>query len=225
MKRSMFVGVMGVLLWAASAAGADFTEIRVNTTHDIVGPDGYCSLREAIQAVNWLTPIYDCPKGTKKTIIVLPAGYYPLDHRTNDVLGQGHAPLVIYRGMHIQGAGPYVTTLDGLTQGPLFTIGSQGTRKVILDNMSLTGGFDGAIQHGAGPLAVRRLSCAGNLGGCYRRTPTVYGRNPVYFEDVHIYGNTDGHAVTSSTGPSSSRTPPSQNGRGLAVGFCSTGAG
>jgi CSLREA domain-containing protein len=211
----MSIITIGIIVMLTSLASA--AEIHVTTQADIVGPDGYCSLREAIQAVNGLTSINECPKGDKNTIIHIPAGYYPLDNVTNN------GEFVIRRGMYLKGEGADVTTFDALNNGGIFFIEPIGTRKVIIEGVSLINasfptalfplGGNTAITHGSGPLAVRLVACFNNPIGCYVKSNIHFSRHPVYFEDSHIHNN--GIGIQSGGHTHLNRTTIEQNSVGL----------
>jgi hypothetical protein len=102
--------------------------------------------------------------------------------------------------MYLKGAGLNATRIDGLEQTGLFAVVNTTTRKVILEDMALVWGnayqgagaeelyLGGAIAHEQGFLAIRRVWCATNTGGCYAK-PFALPNNGVYFEDVHVYSN------------------------------------
>src|SRR2546421_5821905 len=75
------VVVAGSLLAVCSSAYG--TAIAPNTTSDVVGDDGVCSLREAITAAALQTPSGakpgECPAGTGKDLISLTPGRYVLN--------------------------------------------------------------------------------------------------------------------------------------------------
>src|SRR6476620_7306018 len=80
------MGNMGVartlldLAFVALPSSAGAATINVTTTGDTVANDGFCSLREAVNAANSNAAANDCPAGSGSggDIISLPAGTYTL---------------------------------------------------------------------------------------------------------------------------------------------------
>lgn len=183
-----------ILLLTLYALRAHALDLRVTTPYDSVAIDGFCSLREAIDAVNNLQSVNDCPAGDNDTTVHVPPGYYPM---AIDPINW-YNPIVITRGVHIIGAGPYVTTIDGLNIGTdVFSIESVGTAKVIIEGMTITGG--GIAHHSGTRIAVRNLACY-NVGDvCFWSSPHPprLARNAtIYMEDVHMLNSNSGIFTT-----------------------------
>src|SRR6476659_7184355 len=76
-------GMIGAGCVALLIASPGFAAtITVNTTQDLAGGGGKCSLRAAITAANADAPSGmlpgDCPAGSGADMVVLPAGHYTL---------------------------------------------------------------------------------------------------------------------------------------------------
>ncbi len=100
---------------------AQAATINVNTTNDIVGDDGVCSLREAITAANTNTASGatsgECPAGSAAPttdIINLPAGTYTLTGAAgDDANNSGDLDIAAGGDLTINGAGAGSTIIDG----------------------------------------------------------------------------------------------------------------
>lgn len=130
-------GVSAPGLGTASAA-----TINVNTTADEVGPgDGFCSLREAIAAVDSPGTASDCGSASSSgNTIVLAAGHYPLWHPgALHILGTA-------TGLTISGAGQGSTKIDATGLGDRVLTIDAGAG-VTLKGLTLTGGHapDGTV--------------------------------------------------------------------------------
>lgn len=114
--------------------------INVNTTNDgLIDGDGFCSLREAIEAANTDTAVDACLKGDGDDTINLVAGTYVL------TVGQH---LLIDSNLTISGAGAGSTIIDGNATSRVFRVrfGADATiSNVTITNGSATKG--GGIQN------------------------------------------------------------------------------
>ncbi len=101
---------------ALGTTGASAATIAPNTTTDVVGNDGACSLREAITAAFTHLPsgakLGECAAGSGNDIIQLQAGHYILSLAGAGEDANASGDLDIRSDLRIQGAGAAATTID-----------------------------------------------------------------------------------------------------------------
>ena len=138
------VGVVAVLLLAVAtgvwlpgaAVGAG---IAVDTSSDVAGADGSCSLREAITAANDDSsgPGGDCAKGSGADTIQVPAGTYVLSGAASEN-GNATGDLDILSTLTIAGAGSGATTIDANQVDRVLDVGPTGVTTI--SGVTITGG-------------------------------------------------------------------------------------
>lgn len=130
------------ILLLLGAAQADAVSIVVNTTMDVTGDDGLCSLREAIEAANSNTPSGlmpgECQAGGAADSIALGPQTYSLDPDTT--------ALTISDDLTISGQ-LATTTIVEAGPNPPFNLGSASHGVFIIDDGNVTLN-DMTIRHG-----------------------------------------------------------------------------
>ncbi len=116
----LIVTLLGIGLFTVSPATAVVFTIDVNTLvdeYDDVTPNGFCSLREAIEAVNTQASFGGCPTGLNVTEIILPAGTLTLSNAGGpddpDLAYNDQGDLDIKRAITLTGTGSGTTTIQG----------------------------------------------------------------------------------------------------------------
>lgn len=125
------------------------TTINVNSTADVLSDDGECTLREAILNANSDsdTTDGDCPAGTGKDTIVLPAGRFVLEIGGIFEDGGSFGDLDIWDSVIIQGQSTAATVIDADSLDRVFHILGFGATKsaevleVTLQNLSIVQGY------------------------------------------------------------------------------------
>ncbi len=151
MRDSRFLGGVGfsksglpilfcVILVLASVGFSHAAVIEVTTAADEFsdpGPDGGCSLREAIQAANTDGAYGGCGAGSGTDTINLPGGTYTLSITGASEDSNATGDLDINSAIIIQGAGAGSTTLDGDSIDRVFHVFSTD---VEIHDITITGG-------------------------------------------------------------------------------------
>jgi CSLREA domain-containing protein len=159
------VGVVTCALLVCPVAAAAAT-LRVTTTGDeLVAHDGRCSLREAIEAVEFPRTRSDCGRVSRgSNTIVLGSGRYLLsipragadDNTSGDLNVDGAAPLTVI------GAGLRGTVIDARGLGDRVLSVASGAR-LVLSRLSITGGR--APAGSAAASGVAGVACAAGGAG------------------------------------------------------------
>ena len=130
--------------FAAWAVPAHAATITVDSTADDYdqGPNGNCTLREAVIAANTDTAVDACSGGQEADTIVLPAGTYALT-----ICPQGatdgdpaNCDLDVTSDVTIEGAGIGITVIDGRRSSRILAFAVGGLH-VTLEHLSLKRGF------------------------------------------------------------------------------------
>jgi CSLREA domain-containing protein len=114
----------------ASEAGGGAT-INVTSTDDVFD-DGFCSLREAVEAANTNAAVDTCTAGTGADTINVPTGTYVLN-----------SDLDVYTDMHIVGAGANNTILSTDGNNRIFSIVAKGIPIVDISDLTVRDGVEG----------------------------------------------------------------------------------
>ncbi len=119
---SLIILAAVIVLWGSSLshllAQADplhpeGTIIVVNTELDSLDDDGLCSLREAVQAANTDSAVYDCAAGQGADTIVLASGTYTMTISGADEEAAATGDLDITDDVEIKGNGSSLTVVSG----------------------------------------------------------------------------------------------------------------
>jgi CSLREA domain-containing protein len=114
-RLPVFAALVASLI-ALGASSASAATIVPNTTTDVVGNDGLCSLREAITAAFTHVPSGskpgECAAGSGNDIIQLNAGHYVLSIAGTGDDANASGDLDLRSDLKIQGAGAASTTID-----------------------------------------------------------------------------------------------------------------
>ena len=170
----LFLCLVGVLVGAAPAQAS--TTITVNTTSDVIGDDGFCSLREAIRVANLDmasgTTSGECPAGNGADTIILPTGFYPLTIAGVSEDAALSGDLDITSTVAISGTGTANVTINGNGLDRVFHI--VGTLSVTISDVTISGGnaFGGGVRNDGGRLIMATSVISGNnasidAGGIY----------------------------------------------------------
>jgi CSLREA domain-containing protein len=141
----MTIFLLGALIYATQTAeaGSSTTTITVNSTQDAINNDGFCTLREAIIAVNNHKSsgrlAGECMAGKDTDTIILPSGVYTLtrtDSGNEDASSTGD--LDIRANLTLQGAGASTTIIKALNfRDRVFQVISAA---VTISGVTVTGG-------------------------------------------------------------------------------------
>ncbi|MBK7977804.1 MAG: CSLREA domain-containing protein [Deltaproteobacteria bacterium] len=112
MRRSLASSVAASLLVASVAHSATIT---VNSTADDqnLGPNGNCTLREALSAANGDSPVDACAPGSGADTIAVPAGIYTLSIPGGSEDANAAGDLDVTSSLSIVGAGEASTIVQG----------------------------------------------------------------------------------------------------------------
>ena len=146
---------LGTLAMAPSASGATRTSttIVVTTTLDNTTKDGFCSLREAVQASNTHHAVDTCAAGIGTVTIQLPSGTIPLSSR-----------LSLTSSVGLAGAGQSLSVIDGGSKTGLLGISKSIT--VSLQSLTLSHSLTAAVDnHGTVTMSLVRLTANKGSGG------------------------------------------------------------
>ncbi|MFN7953977.1 MAG: choice-of-anchor Q domain-containing protein [bacterium] len=143
------ISITALLATGTASLPAGATVITVDSPADDLGlgPNGNCTLREALRAANTNAPVDGCPAGTVGVVatdtITLPAGTYVLTaagrYEDQGLTGD----LDVFDKVQIAGAGQASTVVDAAGIDRVFHL--RGTT-VGLSNLTLRGGS--AVEHG-----------------------------------------------------------------------------
>jgi CSLREA domain-containing protein len=158
--------IAAALLMCAAAAPASAATIGVNTTLDLVAVDGFCSLREAITAVNTQTisgnQTGECAAGDgSNDTIVLPAGQFVLSILGSSEDLNASGDLDVRASVTIQGAGSSVTSIDasglGANYDRVIDIPLNGIN-VLLSGLAILNGHTPTVGNCSEPGGGMRVS-------------------------------------------------------------------
>ena len=138
-------------LWAVTLHGQAGTTITVDTSSDVIGSDGFCSLREAIVAANTDSPFQECPAGSGADTIAFSPGLPQPAVLVLAIAGTGEdgaltGDLDIAGSLTISATDP--TVIDGDSLDRIFEI-LPGAR-VTISGLTLRHGDPGAGADGGG---------------------------------------------------------------------------
>ena len=169
LKRQVLALAGGLLLALAPAFAATIT---VNSTLDDfdLGPNGNCTLREAVLAANTNNAVDACIAGEAgpgvTDRIAVPAGLFVLTVGAAGEDGAQEGDLDLTDSVEIEGAGARLTVIDGGGLDRVFDVdpGQGGTPAAIL-NVTIRGGdvdsSGGGVRNG-GTLTIDRCTISGN---------------------------------------------------------------
>ncbi len=165
------------LAFAVRAVAAHAATITVDSTADDYdqGPNGNCTLREAVIAANTDTAVDACPAGNGADTIVVPAGTYTLTICPPGAADGDPATcdLDVTSDLTIQGADAETTIIDAGGRSRVVDIASRG-HVVTLRDVTITGGsatsvdgdntsiLGGGIRSTAGSLTLDHVVVSGN---------------------------------------------------------------
>ena len=146
---------------AMVAGAAPYT---IETTDDVVAADGFCSLREAIEAISTQSAVQECPEGgTSNTISLVPGETYAL---TAGELVLGNSTDLISTNITVQRDGPFD---DELKENAII-VGSPSARVInataetslTISNVTIQGGGGSVTGNGGLVLTAGRLVISDN---------------------------------------------------------------
>ena len=215
--------VLAILaLWLPGSALT--ASLPVNTTDDVVAPDGKCSLREAISAANNDAPVFlgqgECPAGNGADTIVLPAGQYELGGAAkDDGNASGDLDVLGVQPLTIAGAGAAATTIDG--NGVDRVIDVRPSRVLTLQGVTITGGHspDGANGTPAVAMAAGQ-NVSGGVGGSGEPGGGIRNEGTLTIIDGTVAGNSAGDGGDGGSGQGGAGADASTGGNG---GFGASG--
>lgn len=148
-------GYVGIVAPHASAAG---TTIAVTTTDDELNADGFCSLREAVEAANTDAAVDACPAGNGADVIAIPWGTFVLGTQLD---------LTDPAGVIIKGRGANDTKIDGGGATRLFSVhrGPFAIGTVFLSNGDAGTADGGAILSDDDDVTLFSVLVIGSRGG------------------------------------------------------------
>ncbi len=167
---------LAALAIAAWATGARAATIAVDSTADDLdqGPNGNCTLREAVIAANTDAPVDGCAAGSGADTIVLPAGTFLLTipHPANTTDTPEVGDLDITSDVTIEGTGSATTIIDAQRQFRVLDIAPGGFIVSIRD-LAITGGnaelddpylprTGGGIRSSGAALTIERVVLSSN---------------------------------------------------------------
>jgi CSLREA domain-containing protein len=206
LSRFLAAGSVAAVVLAAPVA-AHAATITVTTTADAVGPDGACSLREAVSAANADAAIAgpgECAAGSPGATdrIVLAAGLY---RRSVTGVGEdanGAGDLDVTGPLEILGAGAAVTIIDARGIDRVIDVRPGGSLR--LADVALTGGAAPGGPSAAPATAPPGSAAAvtGGPGGAGEDGGGVRAAGPLTIERSRVSGNAggDGGAGGDATG-------------------------
>jgi len=139
-----------VVLATLFGSPAQATDIPVTTPDDTLRPDGYCSLREAIEAANTDAVVDGCPAGAGPDVILLPAAVITLTVTATPTDTNASGDLDILAATTLQGSDARHTVIDGSGIDRILEISA--TAVVTVADLTLTNGHaqDGAPSNDVG---------------------------------------------------------------------------
>jgi CSLREA domain-containing protein len=167
--RAILLGLLGLLficlvgaLVGTTPAHANGTTITVNTTADVIGDDGLCSLREAVIAANLDTASGtqpgECPAGSGADTIIVPSGTYILTLANPGGVPEDSAlsgDLDIGNSVTISGTNAAGTIIDGNGLDRVVDV-IGGNISVTLSGLQIRGGVNSATNVGDGGGGIRK---------------------------------------------------------------------
>ena len=193
--RAALAAVALALIGLGPLLGATIT---VDSTFDDfdLGPNGNCTLREAVRAANTNSAVDACSAGEPAPgvtdRIVVPAGTYTLSIGSSGEDSAAEGDLDLTDAVEIEGAGARVTLIDGGGIDRVFDVDpAGGGMPATLLRLTVQGGVvsaDGGGVRNGGTLTIDRCAVAGNSAG----GPGGGVRNDVdlFVLDSAITGNT-----------------------------------
>jgi len=166
--RPYWRSVLAAVAVQACLGSSSFaTTIPVTTFTDAVAVDGFCSLREAIDAANTDAPVDTCAAGSGADTITLPAGTYTIAIPGTSENANLNGDLDILGSLEIAGGGTSSTVIDGgaiervLDVDPLFAGYVVSISDLTVQNGNELFGGGGGISSG-GQLTLTRVTVTGN---------------------------------------------------------------
>ncbi|MFN7952517.1 MAG: choice-of-anchor Q domain-containing protein [bacterium] len=146
------------MTWTAIARAATITVTSTADDYD-QGPNGNCTLREAVIATNTDLSVDACPAGSGADTIDVPAGSYALSvfGIYEDAAARGD--LDITAPVTIHGAGMRATVIDGRASDHIFHLLAPGG-PVTLADLTVTNALGSAIWNVGGDLTLLRVRVA-----------------------------------------------------------------
>ncbi len=195
-RLAMTLAGAALLLALSGAPSLHAATISVNPGSRGVGPDGGCSLVEAIITANIGTPYGDCSGGTGgDDIITLGGGTYSY----NDLFpGTGNALPIITSNITINAYGATIQRDPVYAYGNLFRILQVTVSgNLTLNDATLSGGYTGAngggIFNQLGTVVLNHSTISGNTalngGGIYNLNGTVTLNNQSAVRDNGVFDN------------------------------------
>lgn len=203
MRHGSFVHVtlVGSLLVLGLVRASVAATIAVTSTADdlSLGPNGNCTLREAVIAANTNVAVDACPAGEARPLvdeIVVPAGFYVLTIvGDDDAANAGDLDLV--EGAAVRGAGTAATVIDGNGTDRVFDLidprNSSKRFQVELDDLTVRNGnpptgYGGGIRATLSDLVLRRVAVEGNHATAYGGGLSTSGANTT-IDSCRLTGN------------------------------------
>ncbi len=178
--------------------GETASPIAVNTTvdeYDDVTPNAYCSLREAIQAINTNAPFGGCPSGLGVSEIILSSATYTLSISggpdSPDLAYNDQGDLDIKRAITLTGTGSSTTIIQGGSGWDdriLHVYNSDGT---IIQGVKIKDGHRSLDNRGGG---------IANRGGALTLTDVVFTSNIGKVGGGGLYVASDASASLTNVG-------------------------
>ncbi|MEM7355754.1 MAG: choice-of-anchor Q domain-containing protein [Acidobacteriota bacterium] len=137
--------ILAALTFHGFASPLGAAVIPVNDTADDLdqGPNGNCTLREAIQAANTNLPVDACFPGDPAPmvdLIAVPTGTYLLTIPGAEEDGNLTGDLDVLEDTEIHGSGPGATIIDGGGLDRVLHLGGDSTTTRTLSNLTIRGG-------------------------------------------------------------------------------------
>ncbi|MFN7952518.1 MAG: CSLREA domain-containing protein [bacterium] len=183
-----------VATWMCAASAARATTIPVDSTADDYdqGPNGNCTLREAVLSANQDAPVDACPAGSGADTIALPAGTYRLTIPAENYEREGKTGgLVLEEDVEILGAGRDETVIDAegiataIRQSPY---SSFHLDDLLIDGLTISHGVPYALEIRDG--AVTLIHAAFRDNGSYQVGGGLdISGSGLMIEDCELTGN------------------------------------
>lgn len=190
-------GSMLVLGLAAIGFPCHAATIEVTSTADdlALGPNGTCTLREAILAANTDAAVDACPAGSGPDTVVLPTGEFvlaiPGTHEDGNLTGD----LDIWSDLVLEGAGDSASIIDAASLDTVVHVQDGTVRLVDVKLQRGVGEWAGGIRFDHGSLTLERTTVAGNEGRPPASDPAtgaaggIRSRGALEILESTIYGN------------------------------------
>jgi CSLREA domain-containing protein len=203
--------LLGLVTTAVVFPGhASAATISVTGTADVLGADGTCSLREAVQAANTDAAVNECGAGSGADTVVLPAGTFALTRAGAAEDANVTGDLDVLADLTLQGAGAGRTTLDGNGLDRVLDVAAG--KSLAIERLTVTGGL---TEDGAGGLTPT----PGGAGGGIRAA------GPLTVTDCEITGNRTGRGGNGASATGTNGAAAGNGAPGQAVGGGVGGAG